>query len=246
MLTLTAHTKVSELANGPPGLLEALLSTGIFRDGDDRNATLGELCGVFGFNPAILLMVLESANIPEEQPPIDIAPYQSMPLTGLVEHIEKIHHTYLRENLPRLTALTTSVASAHAGDEKLADLDGEMQSIAAELDMHLRHEEEALFPMVRDLGRNRAIRPTRCGGSVGGPIACMENEHELAARALRRMRELTDNYTAPAGAGDPWRGMLAELARFDRDMQEHMYKENKVLFPRALEAQTGRRAAAAG
>jgi regulator of cell morphogenesis and NO signaling len=121
-----------------------------------------------------------------------------------------------------------------------------MQSIAAELETHLRHEEEALFSLVRDLGTDRAMTPTRCGGSVGGPIACMENDHELAVQTLRKMRELTNNYTAPAEASSAWCEMLEGLADFDRDMQEHMYLENQVLFPRALEAQRGRRVAAAG
>lgn len=246
MLTLTAQTRVSELQNGPPRLLNALLSTGLFREGDDPNVTLGELCWTFALNPGILLMTLKSAGHTEELPPLDTTPFQNMPLVNLVEHIEKVHHVYLRENLPRLTTLTASVASASTGDEKLADLNDEMQSIAAELETHLRHEEEALFSLVRDLGTHRAITPTRCGGAVGGPIACMENDHELAAQTLRKMRELTSNYTAPAGASGTWIEMLQGLADFDRDMQEHMYLENHVLFPRALEAQRGRRVAAAG
>lgn len=246
MLTLNARTRVAELQEGPPGLMRTLASTGLFRDGDDPNVMLGELCWTFGFNPGILIMMLEAANVPDEVPPCDIAPYQEMPLLGLVEHIEQVHHRYLREALPRLTAMTESVAAAVPGDGRLGDLSREMAGIAAELDAHLNHEEEALFPMVRDLETRGEVTPTRCGGAVGGPIACMENEHEMAAQTLRKMRELTDNYTAPAQATGAWREMLAELARFDQDMQEHMYKENKVLFPRALDAQSGAKTAATG
>ncbi len=246
MLTLTARTRVSELQAGPPGLMRTLMSTGLFREGDDPNVMLGELCWTFGFNPGILIMMLEAANVPDEVPPCDVAPFEAMPLLDLVAHIEQVHHGYLREALPRLTAMTASVAAAVPGDERLAELGREMQVIAAELDAHLRHEEEALFPMVRDLETRGSVTPTRCGGAVGGPIACMENEHEMAAQTLRRMRELTDDYTAPAQANEPWREMLVELARFDQDLREHMYKENNVLFPRALDAQSGARVAASG
>ncbi len=245
MLTLTARTTVSELQSGPPGLMRTLLSTGLFREGDNPDVMLGQLCWTFGFNPGILIMMLESANVPEEVAPIDIAPYQAMPLVELVEHIEQVHHRYLRDALPRLSAMTASVASAFADDERLADLNGEMQSIAAELDAHLRHEEEALFPMVRDIETKGTITPTRCGSAVGGPIACMENEHEMAQQTLRKMRELTGNYSAPAQATAEWREMVQALARFDQDMQEHMYKENKVLFPRALDSQGEARVATA-
>ncbi|MEO8443795.1 MAG: hemerythrin domain-containing protein [Gammaproteobacteria bacterium] len=246
MLTITALTKVSDLADGPPGVMKTLLSTGLFRDGDDTDVMLVELCWSFGFNPGMLLMMLESANVPEEQAPIDIAPFLDMPLVDLVEHIEQTHHQYLRENLPQLTALTESVALTYAGDEALTALNDEMQRIAIELDSHLLHEEEALFPMIRDLGTRRAITPTRCGGSVGGPIACMENEHEMAVRALLKMRTLTNNYAVFAGASGAWREMLERLAAFDQDLLEHMYKEDKALFPRALAAQRGSRVTAAG
>ena len=239
MLTLTSHSKVAELQNGPAGVMRTLISTGIFRDGDNPEVTIGELCWNFGFNPGILLNMLESANITEETPPIDIAPFKAMPLLELVEHIEDVHHHYLRENLPVLTGLTSLVAAAHADDQRLAALNAEMQNIAIELESHLAHEEEALFAMVRDLALRGTVKATRCGDAVGGPIACMETEHEAATETLKKMRALTDGYTAPAGADETWQEMLAGIARFDQDMIEHMYKENRVLFPRALDAQRG-------
>jgi regulator of cell morphogenesis and NO signaling len=241
MLTLTSRSTVADLRNGPPGVMQTLISTGIFREGDDPGVTIGELCWNFGFNPGILLNMLQSANVVEDVPPVDIAPFRAMSLLELVEHIEDVHHSYLRENLPLLTSLTREVAAAHPEDGRLAALKLEMQHVATELESHLSHEEEALFAMVRDLAMRTAVKPTRCGDAVGGPIACMETEHEAALVSLRKMREYTDGYTAPAGADESWQQMIAEVARFDQDMVEHMYKENKVLFPRALDAQLGRK-----
>jgi regulator of cell morphogenesis and NO signaling len=244
MLKLTGRTKVSELQAGPPGLMRALLSTGIFREGDDPEVMLGQLCWTFGFNPAILIMMLEAANVPDEVPPCDSAPYEAMSLLELVEHIEQVHHRYLREAMPELTALTAAVAAAHADDERLAELGKEMAEIAQELDAHLLHEEEALFPMIRDIETRGEVTPTRCGSAVGGPIACMENEHEATIKTLGKMRQLTDDYTAPDRAPAQWREMLEKLARFDQDLREHIYKENKVLFPRSVDAQSGVKSAA--
>ncbi|MEZ5561705.1 MAG: hemerythrin domain-containing protein [Gammaproteobacteria bacterium] len=240
MLTLTARSKVAELQNGPPGVMQTLISTGIFRDGDDPEVTIGELCWNFGFNPGILLNMLQSANVQEDVPPIDIAPFKAMSLLDLVEHIEDVHHVYLRANLPELVRLTSQVAAANPDNGRLAALKLEMQHMATELESHLAHEEEALFAMVRDLAIRTAVKPTRCGDAVGGPIACMETEHEAALQSLKKMREYTDGYAAPVGADDTWQQMLAAVARFDQDMIEHMYKENRVLFPRALDAQLGK------
>lgn len=241
MAVLNARTRIAELQSENPALLQVLKSTGLYRDGDDTSRTIGELCWTFGFNPGILLMMLESANVPEEPPPVDPAPYEALPLTELISHIEQTHHTWMRAEMPRLEALIGQVASVHGtNDARLVKLREEFRTLAQELELHLRHEEEALFPMVRDLLDRGVITPTRCGGALGGPITCMENEHNEAADALKKLRELTDAYCAPATACATYRAMMEGLARFDRDLREHMYKENKVLFPRALQAQEAR------
>jgi regulator of cell morphogenesis and NO signaling len=61
-------------------------------------------------------------------------------------------------------------------------------------------EEQVLFPYICEL----AAREESCGrmprpfGTVENPILMMERKHRAAADDLRTIRELTDNYTAPA------------------------------------------------
>jgi len=233
MPTLNARTTISELMLGPPALLKVLKSAGLFRDGDDPDVMIGELCWNFGFNPGILLLMLESAKAAEVIPPVDITPFRNMPMPDLVTHIEDVHHVFLRQILPRLTALTAAASAASPEDRRLRDLNAEVCQLAEELETHLLHEEEALFPLIRSLAAGEAVPATRCGSSVSGPIACMENDHDTAGQVLRRLRELTDGYTAPAAAI----AMLEGLRDLDQDLQVHMYKENTVLFPGALELQ---------
>jgi iron-sulfur cluster repair protein YtfE (RIC family) len=70
----------------------------------------------------------------------------------------------------------------------------------------------------------------------------MENEHAMAEDALATLRRLT---SGRAGADARLDALIAEIATLDRDLQEHMYKEDEVLFPRALDAQSSRAAAPA-
>ena len=233
MPTLNARTTIAELMQGPPALRKVLESAGLFRDGDNPDVMLGELCWNFGFNPGILLLMLESANAVEVVPPVDITPFRNMPMPDLVTHIEDVHHVFLRQILPRLTELTAAASVASPDDRRLSDLSAEVRQLAEELETHLLHEEEALFPLIRSLAAGEAVPATRCGSSVGGPIACMENDHDTASHVLRRLRELTDGYTVPAAAS----AMLDGLRDLDQDLQVHMYKENVVLFPGALELQ---------
>jgi regulator of cell morphogenesis and NO signaling len=233
MLTLNARTTITELMQGPPALLKVLKSAGLYRDGDDPDVMLGQLCWSLGFNPGILILMLESANAAEVVPPVDITPFQAMAMPDLVTQIEEVHHVSLRQLLPRLTELTAAASAASPDDHRLRDLRAEMRQLAEELLTHLAHEEEALFPLIRSLAAGHAVPATRCGSSVGGPIACMENDHDTASQVLQRMKELTDGYTAPAAA----RTMLEGLRELDQDLRVHMYKENAVLFPGALELQ---------
>jgi iron-sulfur cluster repair protein YtfE (RIC family) len=243
VLKLGAQTTIRELQAGPPALMQILRSTGIFRDGDDPALTIGQLCGSWGLNPGILLGMLRPANLVKAAPPLDIRPFLSMPLPDFVTHIEEVYHAGLRDQLPRLRLLATEAAGSSPDDPRLTELRTGIDQLAEELLAHLAHEEEALFPMIRGLAAGTVVA-TRCGSAVGGPIACMENDHTLAERALLRFRELTDDYATPSGAG----AMLDLLREFERDLLEHMYKENEALFPRAVEAQreAGRRQQAAG
>jgi regulator of cell morphogenesis and NO signaling len=65
----------------------------------------------------------------------------------------------------------------------------------------------------------------------------MEHEHAEAGEALQRMRDLTDGFTPPEGACNTYRAMLDALTELERDMHQHVHKENNVLFPRASAAQ---------
>jgi regulator of cell morphogenesis and NO signaling len=51
------------------------------------------------------------------------------------------------------------------------------------------------------------------------------------------MRELTDDFTPPEDACISYRTMLAGLADLERDMHQHVHKENNILFPKATAAE---------
>lgn len=63
----------------------------------------------------------------------------------------------------------------------------------AELEEHMAKEEQILFPTIQQ----------GLGAMAGGPISVMVEEHVSAASALRRLRELTDDYRVPGDACTP-------------------------------------------
>ena len=55
-----------------------------------------------------------------------------------------------------------------------------------------------------------------------------------------RIEDLTDGYEIPDDACTSYRNMLDRLRMLEKDMHQHVHKENNILFPRArdLKART--------
>lgn len=184
--------------------------------------------------------VLQAISASDEQadlgPLVDV---DSMGLSELADHIEATHHAYLREELPRLDAMTEKVARVHGDrDERLYKMRQAFVALKAELEPHMMKEERILFPIVRQLETSNEHQEFHCG-SVANPIRQMEHEHDQAGDALAILNESTDGYTPPEWACNTYRAMLDSLARLEADMHQHIHKENNVLFPKAIQLEHG-------
>lgn len=190
--------------------------------------TLEEACRIKGLNPRDLLAMLEGFILASgEAPVVDVT---SLPLFQLVDHIEMTHHVFLHEELPRLDYMTQKVAAVHGdGDARLSEVRKTFLELVKEMIPHLKMEEETIFPQIRQLDSSSPH------GSLTTAIHQLESEHDRVGAALAELRRLTDGYTPPEWACNTYRAMLDLLARLERDMHQHVHKENNVLFPRALE-----------
>jgi regulator of cell morphogenesis and NO signaling len=197
--------------------------------------TLAQACAAKGLDAATFALVLEAAaKLPTAGPVVDAA---GMSLAQLADHIEATHHAYLREELPALVEKADRVAEKHGWrDGRLAAVAVTMRGLADEMFHHMAKEEQILFPLVRELERNRSA--ANHGGSIANPIRQMEQEHDGAGNAVARLRELTDGFQPDAEACNTHRALLAGLARLETDLHEHVHKENNILFPRALALET--------
>lgn len=196
--------------------------------------SLVEACERKGLHAASVLATLEAMEAVGPVAGNEPDPAQ-MTLTALCDHIETTHHDYLKNELPRLDFMTRKVAGRHGERWPwLIELAHVYQAFQEELMAHMMKEERVLFPAIRDLEAGRQTK-SPCGGHLGAPIVMMEHEHDNAGRALERMHELTGGYTPPEEACNTFRAMLDALDELERDMHQHVHKENNILFPRALE-----------
>jgi regulator of cell morphogenesis and NO signaling len=166
------------------------------------------------------------------------------PLAALCNNIERTHHDYLRQELPRLTAIIAKVVNAHGTKHpELVEVQATFAELRNELEPHMAKEECILIPSILYLEAHRKATPFPFG-SLANPIRVMVNDHDHAGDALARLRRLTRDYIPPEGACNTYRVMLDALATLEQDMYEHVHKENYILFPRAVELEASLTASA--
>lgn len=229
--TITPEHTVGQLVSEKPARSRIFEKLGIdYCCGGKK--TLAAACADKGLDAATIAIVLDSDAL--DATAANLVDAASMSMTALCDHIEATHHAYLRVELPRLAFLTTKVASRHGErDARLQEVAEVFAALHAEMDSHMMKEEQILFPLIRALdAATDGAPPSHCG-SINNPIRVMEHEHDSAGGAVARMRILTDGFTPPMDACNTYRAMLDSLAQLERDLHQHVHKENNVLFPRA-------------
>lgn len=158
--------------------------------------------------------------------------------SDLVDHIVTKHHGYVRQELPRLTALIAKVNGVHGKNHpELAPIARTFADIENEMTMHMMKEEKILFPYIVDMekaAQGKGVRPMPMFGTVQNPIRMMMMEHDSAGANLKTIRELSSDYTPPADGCASYGVLYEALAAFEADLHQHIHLENNILFPRAV------------
>ena len=197
---------------------------------------LAEACENAGVDPEVvtarLKPILESAVV-------DDSAAERMGPSELVDHIVDTHHLFTTREIQRLVPLAEKVASRHGENHaELLEIRDLFVELAEEMTVHMKKEEMHLFPYITQL--DRALKAGRMApmppfGSVNNPVRMMMFEHDNAGEVLRKLRDLSGDYTAPADSCPSYKGLYAGLEDFERDMHRHIHLENNVLFPQAIE-----------
>ena len=231
-----ADQAVREIVIGNAGSARVFESLGIdYCCGGQR--TLRDACTRAGASLDGVLNLLARADQEPETPATDS--WAEAPLGGLIAHIVKKHHAFVRRETPRLEALLAKVVNKHGpAHRELSQIQDLFAATAQELATHMVKEEQILFPYIEKMeaaGGQREAFPPACFGSVEWPIARMIADHEDAGELLSRMRELSVGYAPPEGACASYQALYSGLDEFERDLHQHTHLENNILFPRAIE-----------
>jgi len=195
--------------------------------------SLQEVCDKKNIDPQVILQQLK--DVQDGRQDSDEKDWTTATLTELYEHIVDTHHKFLRSELPRLEKMARRVAQVHGESHpELIEVRDVFLELQAELKPHMMKEEQVLFPAIRQLESTSS--PIHFPfGSVGNPIQMMEHEHDSAGDAIRKLRELTNQFMPPPEACNTYRALFDGLQDLEADLHTHIHKENNILFPRAAQ-----------
>jgi regulator of cell morphogenesis and NO signaling len=164
--------------------------------------------------------------------------FSEWPLDELIDYIVNVHHRYVREAIPVLSAHTQKVAKVHGERHpEVVTVAQHVDTVGRDMMAHMMKEEHVLFPYIKQLVKARRDGSTYQGSLFGGvqnPIRMMEAEHKAAGDELSSVRSLTNSYVPPEDACMTYRVSFQELRQFEEDLHRHVHLENNILFPKSI------------
>lgn len=164
--------------------------------------------------------------------------FNSWPLDLLADYVEKTHHRYVEEKTPVLQAFLDKLCKVHGGSHpELFEIREQFDASAQDLGAHMKKEELMLFPFIKNMVKAQidgSAIPQPPFGTVENPVNMMKHEHTVEGERLRKIAELTDEYTPPADACNTYRVTFSMLQDFENDLHKHIHLENNILFPKAI------------
>ena len=197
--------------------------------------SLVQTCAELQLSVDQVLERLAEADAEAGTAPVDPA---SLPVSRLIQHIVRVHHQRLRQELPRLAAIAHKLAAKHGGRApELKNVEAMLEELRAEMLSHIQKEEQILFPFIAQMDQDLlgSCAPSQaCFRSVAQPIAMMEIEHDSANHMVAEMHRLTNRFEPPAWACTTHIALYTGLRAFEIDLAQHIHLENDVLFPHAV------------
>jgi regulator of cell morphogenesis and NO signaling len=199
---------------------------------------LAEACHRAGADLPTVLRALEEAAAGPRSESSHLPP-ETLGVRALVEHVLSVHHTVTRRANEVLPALAAKVATVHGGAHpELRRVREIVEALFHELAAHMAREEQMLFPYLvalTDAEAKGTRRPRPPFETAARPIHVMRMDHDAAGSLLAELAELTGGFALPPEACTSWRALYEGLEAHQKDLMRHVWIENELLFPKAIE-----------
>lgn len=193
------------------------------------NLSLQEACKKYKVNFEKLKIELETCKDKIHPVSVDI---EQLSLSELIEHIVDTHHLFLKNAIPQAELHLAKIVSVHGGNHpELKQILNLFADLKNDILLHLKKEEEVLYPEIKKLESSKKINP---GNSLSKIIDEIESEHKIVGSIADTIREITNRYSVPDDGCNTFKITYNELKEIEHDLHIHIVKENQILHPKAL------------
>jgi regulator of cell morphogenesis and NO signaling len=204
-------------------------------DHGERN--LEQACEAAQLSVDQVLEKLEDAAVHEGVAGLDPSEFT---LTRLIQHIVRVHHRYLREQLPQLIGSAQRLAKTSAQAEIWQRIATLLEDLRTKMKVHFEKEEQVLFPYVAQLDDDLrpAGLPRESGlGSMGEMVSLMAQDHESMERVVREIEDVLSRVEPPECESQARLSFVSAMRALKNDIGIHIHLEDHCLFPRAIHAE---------
>lgn len=231
MSAIDPEASLAELGCVGPTSAGILVQLGLDlrRDGDKP---WREVCRAQGLEPRTVIRML--AALEQTRSPYPGGMSELMTLSELCDDIEESDHVSLLCELKQIDRLIR-LAAADGGRSKArsAAIRNSFTTFRRNLRVHMREEREVLFPLIRRLEAG-SWQARGEPWSLRASATLMQSQHNDADEALAELHELTAEAAETAPGPTAVHTLYEAIIRLENIVHEQIYKENQILFPRAL------------
>lgn len=192
----------------------------------NRDKTLSQICKSLDVNIDFFLAIINTYHNVEYFPEKELKGFS--PLV-IIEYLKKTHSYYINYTLPKLDSLLKQLIESNKTEiQQLNIIEKFYRKYTTELLLHLKEEEEIVFPYVYKLIMDKSR-------DSDYSIRSFEKEHSHVDVQLNDLKNLIIKYIEPVYDNNICNEFLRTLFRFEKDINDHARIEDKILIPQVIE-----------
>ncbi len=194
---------------------------------------VNKICDEKGISSDFFLAIINTYHNPDyfpEEALLSVSPLM------IIDYLQNTHAYYLEYSVPRIESLLNKLledCSDHCTELNM--IESFYKKYNEEFLIHIRNEDEKIFPYVRDLhqyAENNHNNQVKYGKYS---IRQFEKEHTNVDEKLNDLKNLLLKYLKPAYNQNLCNEFLFALFQFEQDLKDHARIEDKILVPKVLE-----------
>jgi len=197
------------------------------------NRLLMEACQENGVEYTALKKAIEFAIARKTN---DYEFYQKMEILELIKFLKYDHKIYLRKQSKLINVFLNKLKSGYGKDYPFVyELATKFKLFTNDLNAHMDEEENVLLPLIEVIVKSYNRVGSQDMDMLVTSITETINEHNKSHNDFDEIKTLTSSFEPPVGASQTHIVTYGLLKEFETRLRDHVYIEDHILFPRAIQ-----------